>query len=90
MRQWHLLNIHPRSDEAMAPFEYSTVEPTSLQGLLATCSDGVQNGHETGVDCGGECPEHDCPNCTDGIRNGYEIGACAFRSELSGHWPFRL
>ena len=23
---------------------------------LATCSDGVQNGNETGIDCGGVCP----------------------------------
>jgi hypothetical protein len=26
-----------------------------------TCSDGIQNGNETGVDCGG-----DCPRCADG------------------------
>ena len=38
-----------------------------------TCEDGVQNGDEQGVDCGGEnCP--DCPSCEDGIQNGDEQG----------------
>ncbi|HLF65035.1 MAG TPA: M12 family metallo-peptidase, partial [Saprospiraceae bacterium] len=38
-----------------------------------TCSDGAQNGDETGVDCGGAtCPV--CPTCTDGIQNGDEEG----------------
>jgi uncharacterized protein (TIGR02145 family) len=42
----------------------------------ATCSDGIQNGTETGVDCGGaSCPA--CPiepTCSDGIQNGTETG----------------
>jgi uncharacterized protein (TIGR02145 family) len=41
-----------------------------------TCSDGIQNGTETGVDCGGaSCPA--CPvtpTCSDGIQNGTEAG----------------
>ena len=38
-----------------------------------TCSDGIQNGDETSVDCGG--PDCDaCPTCTDGIQNGTETG----------------
>jgi len=38
-----------------------------------TCTDGIQNGNETGVDCGGPtCPT--CPTCTDGIQNGNETG----------------
>ena len=37
-----------------------------------TCTDGTQNGTETGVDCGGSCPA--CPTCTDGLRNGTETG----------------
>ncbi len=38
-----------------------------------TCVDGIQNGDETGVDCGGpDCP--DCPTCSDGIQNGNETG----------------
>ncbi|MBV6653223.1 MAG: zinc metalloprotease, partial [Mameliella sp.] len=39
----------------------------------ATCDDGIQNGGETGVDCGGpNCPA--CPTCNDGIQNGSETG----------------
>ncbi len=38
-----------------------------------TCGDGIQNGNETGIDCGGSCPS--CPpSCTDGIKNGNETG----------------
>ncbi|WP_108809397.1 GEVED domain-containing protein [Aquimarina spinulae] len=41
-----------------------------------TCNDGIQNGNETGVDCGG--PDCDpCtvdPTCNDGIQNGNETG----------------
>jgi len=42
-------------------------------GTAPTCTDGVQNGQETGVDCGGpDCPA--CPTCNDGIQNGQETG----------------
>ena len=39
-----------------------------------TCDDGVQNGNETGIDCGGpDCPA--CPaTCDDGVQNGDETG----------------
>ncbi|MEL6988226.1 MAG: trypsin-like peptidase domain-containing protein, partial [Bacteroidota bacterium] len=38
-----------------------------------SCDDGIQNGDETGVDCGGpDCPA--CPTCDDGIQNGDETG----------------
>jgi hypothetical protein len=41
----------------------------------ATCTDGIRNGTETGVDCGGSCaPCPTTPTCTDGIRNGTETG----------------
>lgn len=36
------------------------------------CFDGIQNGNETSIDCGGDCPT--CPTCDDGILNGDEIG----------------
>lgn len=42
----------------------------------ATCDDGIQNGDELGVDCGGlNCP-FPCnpPTCGDGIQNGQETG----------------
>lgn len=32
-----------------------------------TCTDGIQNGLEVGVDCGGSCKA--CPTCFDGIKN---------------------
>lgn len=45
-------------------------------GPSPSCDDGIQNGEETGVDCGGpDCP--DCPtepSCEDGIQNGQETG----------------
>ncbi len=38
-----------------------------------SCTDGIKNGSETGIDCGGpDCPA--CPTCTDGIKNGSETG----------------
>ncbi|NLR89750.1 family 31 carbohydrate-binding protein [Flammeovirga sp. SR4] len=41
--------------------------------FVPTCGDGIQNGDETGVDCGGaSC--NDCPTCSDGIQNGDETG----------------
>ena len=45
-------------------------------GSAPTCTDGVQNGNETGVDCGGpDCtPCMTAPTCTDGIQNGNETG----------------
>jgi hypothetical protein len=37
----------------------------------ASCSDGIQNGDETGIDCGGACPDA-CVDCSDGEQNGDE------------------
>lgn len=40
-------------------------------GPGSTCSDGIQNGSEIAVDCGGpSCAS--CGTCTDGIKNGAE------------------
>lgn len=36
------------------------------------CSNGVKDGDEVDIDCGGRCGE--CPNCLDGIKNYREIG----------------
>ncbi len=38
-----------------------------------TCSDGIQNGNETGIDCG-PIPCAPCATCSDGIMNGSETG----------------
>ncbi|MDH7448025.1 M43 family zinc metalloprotease [Aquimarina sp. 2201CG14-23] len=51
-----------------------TVNITGNSG--STCTDGIQNGDETGIDCGGSSCEP-CvvePTCTDGIQNGDETG----------------
>jgi len=43
--------------------------------ILPTCTDGIKNGTETGIDCGGSCsPCVAPPTCTDGIQNGTETG----------------
>lgn len=40
--------------------------------LAPSCNDGIKNGVEVGVDCGGQCPP--CFSCVDGILNGNETG----------------
>ena len=40
--------------------------------IAATCTDGLQNQGETGVDCGGPCDA--CHTCEDGIQNQGEDG----------------
>lgn len=37
----------------------------------SSCDDGILNGIELSIDCGGDCPP--CSSCTDGITNGSEI-----------------
>ena len=47
--------------------------PAGCDGDCPTCSDGVINGQETGLDCGGpDCPS--CSTCDDGVQNGAETG----------------
>jgi hypothetical protein len=43
---------------------------------VATCDDGIQNGDELGIDCGGENCPNSClpPTCGDGMQNGQETG----------------
>lgn len=38
----------------------------------SSCNNSVQDGNETGIDCGGPCPA--CPSCYDGIQNQGESG----------------
>jgi len=61
-----------------------------------TCSDGIKNGTETGIDCGGSCPAcPTTPTCSDGIKNGTETGidcggscpACATTYYCTGLTP---
>ncbi|KEP64201.1 UNVERIFIED_CONTAM: sushi domain (scr repeat) domain-containing protein [Hammondia hammondi] len=51
------------SGEGSGTSAFSCVKPT--------CSDGARNGDETGVDCGGSCPQA-CPSCFNGLRDGDE------------------
>lgn len=39
-----------------------------------TCNDGIQNGNETGVDCGGSSCSACPPSCNDNVQNGSETG----------------
>jgi len=52
---------------------WTTVNCSSGVPACPTCTDGIQNQGETGVDCGGPCPA--CTgSCFDGIQNGTETG----------------
>lgn len=54
-------------------FGSSATTPFCIEGTTAACDDGLQNGQETGIDCGGpDCPA--CPTCDDGVQNGQETG----------------
>lgn len=70
----------------------------SAQGqCIATCSDGVKNGGETGVDCGGPCPEcAECGNgrvergeeCDDGGKAGGD--GCSASCQIESGWACRV
>ena len=52
-----------------------SVTYTGWQALIQcpSCTNGIQDGAETGIDCGGPtCPT--CPNCFNGIQDGSETG----------------
>jgi hypothetical protein len=56
-------------------FSYGEVEDYSVTiggSSGPTCTDGIQNQGETGIDCGGPCPA--CATCNDGIQNQGETG----------------
>ncbi len=53
-------------------FQASISESFCASVPTSTCDDGIQNGDETGVDCGGTCEP--CITCDDGIQNGDETG----------------
>lgn len=55
-----------------AVLSWTTVNGSGTN-VCPTCSDGIQNGSETGIDCGGSCPA--CAgNCFNGIQDGTETG----------------
>ncbi len=64
---------HNAMPHACGDFASGEVEDYSVVIAEATCEDGIQNGDEEGVDCGGTNCEP-CPTCDDGIQNGDEEG----------------
>ena len=56
-------------DNSNAAVETDTASPNHTE---SSCDDGIQNGDETGLDCGGNCAT--CPGCDDGELNGDENG----------------
>ncbi|MDQ3017295.1 MAG: GEVED domain-containing protein [Bacteroidota bacterium] len=56
-------------------FTYGEVEDYIVNIVASSgqsCTDGIQNQGETGIDCGGPCAP--CPTCNDGIQNQGETG----------------
>jgi uncharacterized repeat protein (TIGR03806 family) len=77
----HTINVWMREDgfifdklvlTTSTSFTPSGTGPAETAQSTSSCTDGVRNGTETGIDCGGSCPA--CPTCTDGVRNGTETG----------------
>jgi len=67
-----------------AAVETDTASPNHTE---SSCDDGMQNGDETGIDCGGNCPA--CPACHDGMQNGDETGIdCGGRCPECGNRVF--
>ncbi|MBN2422028.1 fibronectin type III domain-containing protein [Candidatus Woesearchaeota archaeon] len=50
----------------------SHCNPGSKVCYVPSCSDGLKNQDEAGIDCGGQCDA--CPTCNDGIQNQGEEG----------------
>ncbi len=51
-----------------------TAEPViTSQTEASNCSNNIQDSDETGIDCGGSCPNA-CPTCSDAIQNQDEQG----------------
>jgi hypothetical protein len=45
-----------------------------LPGALSSCSDGVRNGGEAGIDCGGTCPSKCTVSLPSGGSHGLLVG----------------
>lgn len=66
--------------------ETSQTKPAEIQKCVytPTCFDGVKNGLEEGVDCGGLCKP--CISCFDGIQNCHD-GSCEEGVDCGGPCP---
>jgi hypothetical protein len=62
----------------VSPYAFSLAE-LEVYGTTCTadptCGDGIQNGNETGVDCGGSCPACPTSGCNTGLYAG-TAGSC--------------
>ncbi len=83
-----------RMEALFAPGGYRAAilnSPGLSEGIVDLCHNGIMDGDETGIDCGGGCTA--CPTCHDGIQNGSEAGVdcggdckpcyCVSKSEFS-------
>jgi hypothetical protein len=67
---FYFTNLHTKIDtSSTVQGTYSDIEK-NLQGgdpqiIAASCDDGIKNGQETGIDCGGPCPACPTPNTVD-------------------------
>ena len=51
-----------------------STESTTVGETQTSCSDGIQNGDETGLDCGGSCGPCELASCSNGIQDFDEEG----------------
>jgi hypothetical protein len=67
-------------EETTSSTSASLKEPTTTTTLQSTCTDGLQNGEETGVDCGGPCKQ--CRNMCEALINTTAVKPAAKTSKL--------
>jgi hypothetical protein len=83
--QRSILALHDSGSVRMAEFEFAAGAGPYPLRYTPTCDDKIENGAETGIDCGGSClfscpaachdgstPSRYCESCTDGKKNGDE------------------
>jgi uncharacterized repeat protein (TIGR03806 family) len=62
--------------------------PAETAQSTSSCTDGVKNGNEIGVDCGGSCAA--CPSCGDGTCSATEsCSSCASDCGVCSTWTSR-
>jgi len=68
--------VRANCDSEDSPYSEIATFTAGDNGGMPTCDDGIQNGDEEGIDCGGsDCPPCQVdPTCDDSIQNGLETG----------------
>ncbi len=71
---WDLNRCEEKYTQRIVNYVKKAEKPAEVRDCVytGTCSDGMQNQGETGIDCGGPCPP--CPSCFDGTKNQGETG----------------